>query len=62
MEKRDIALINVGDILHHRNLGLVQYTRDAAALQKKNPDPTSIFVEYRSEVIEVSLHLVDRTI
>jgi hypothetical protein len=60
VETKDIALIKVGTILHHRFLGLVQYTRDAAELQKENPDPTSIFVQYRGAVIEVSVHLVDK--
>ena len=61
MEKKDIALINVGDILHHRNIGLVQFTRAAAKLEEKNPDPSSIMVEHRGEVVEVSIHLVSRS-
>jgi len=56
-----VSDLRVGDILHHRNIGLVQYTDDAAELQRTNPDPTSIFVQYRGAVIEVSVHLVDRT-
>ena len=60
MEKKDIALIKPGEVLHHRNIGLVQFTDDAAELQRTNPDPTSIFVQYRGAVIEVSVHLVDR--
>ena len=61
MEKKDIALIKPGEVLHHRNIGLVQFTDDAAELQRTNPDPTSIFVQYRGAVIEVSVHLVDKT-
>ena len=60
MEKKDIALIKPGEIMHHRNIGLVQFTADAAELQRRNPDPTSIFVQYRGAVMEVSIHLVDR--
>ena len=61
MEKKDIALIKPGEVLHHRNIGLVQFTDDAAELQRTNPDPTSIFVQYRGAVIEVSVHLVDKS-
>ncbi len=61
MEKKDIALIKPGTVLHHRNIGLVQYTDDCAELQRRNSDPTSLFVQYRGATIEVSVHLVDKT-
>ena len=50
--------LKVGDILHHSNIGMVQYTDDCAELQRRNPDPTSLFVQYRGATIEVSIHLV----
>ena len=45
---------------YHRNIGLVQYTDDCMNWST-NPDPTSMFVQYRGATIEVSVHLVDKT-
>lgn len=42
----------------HKNLGEVSITDEAIALQAVNCDPSSVFVEHDSEVLEVSRSMV----
>jgi len=43
---------------YHKNLGFVKYTEACQFLQLTNPDPSSIFVEYDGEIIEVTKYFV----
>jgi len=54
------AGFKAGERLLHAFLGDVVYSDAAAALQRLNPDPTSLFVEHDGEVKEVTAHLVRR--
>lgn len=43
----------------HKNLGDVFITIDCLAMQLRNPDPTSIFVEHDGEIKEVSRSMIE---
>jgi hypothetical protein len=42
----------------HYGLGQIKITDDCIHMQELNPDPTSIFVEYDSEIREVSKNCI----
>lgn len=43
----------------HRHLGPVEITLKCMMLQQINPDPSSVYVEHRGEIIEVSKSLIE---
>jgi hypothetical protein len=58
--ERMLKTLNVGERLQHANLGVVTFSPEAAAMQAKNPDPVSLFVEFQGEVREVTATFVSR--
>ncbi len=45
-------------IVIHKNLGPVKITETTQLLQKNNGDPSSLFVEYNREILEVSRAMI----
>jgi len=50
--------INISEEVIHAHLGVCIYTAECDHLQQSNPDPTSIYVENKGEIKEVSKALI----
>ena len=53
--------ININEEVIHAHLGVCIYTAECDHLQQSNPDPTSIYVEHKEEIKEVSKALILQT-
>ena len=49
---------NISEEVVHAYLGVCIYTAECDHLQQSNPDPTSIYVEHKGEIKEVSKALI----
>jgi hypothetical protein len=52
----------VGKTYYHRNLQKeCVFTLNCAYMQRLNPDPTSVFMEFPEDTLEVCKHFIEET-
>ena len=52
--------LKVGTKLSHKFRGECIYSKQAFSLERLNPDPSSIFVEFKDGIDQVSINLVTK--